>query len=71
MTRSVGLDVSQKVTAGCFVDNTGRRLWRGQCPARCGPVAAKEDARRTVFRHVFRGLATLPTLDASLRRRHW
>jgi hypothetical protein len=33
MTRLVGLDVSQKVTAGCVVDNTGRRLRRGQCPS--------------------------------------
>jgi transposase len=32
MTRFVGLDVSQKITAICVVDNAGRRLWRGQCP---------------------------------------
>jgi hypothetical protein len=32
MTRFVGLDVSQKVTAICDVDDAGRRLWRGQCP---------------------------------------
>ena len=32
MTRFVGLDVSQKLTAICVVDDTGRRLWRGQCP---------------------------------------
>lgn len=32
MTRFVGLDVSQKLTAICVVDGTGRRLWRGQCP---------------------------------------
>jgi transposase len=32
MTRFVGLDVSQKMTAICVVDNAGRRLWRGQCP---------------------------------------
>jgi len=31
MTRFVGLDVSQKLTAICVVDETGRRLWRGQC----------------------------------------
>ena len=30
MTRCVGLDVS-KLTAVCVVDETGRRLWRGQC----------------------------------------
>jgi hypothetical protein len=28
----------------------------GRDGARCGPVAAKEDARRTVFRHIARGL---------------
>ena len=31
MTRFVGLDVSQKLTALCVVNETGRRLWRGQC----------------------------------------
>ena len=31
MTRFVGLDVSQKLTAICIVDESGRRLWRGQC----------------------------------------
>src|SRR6202171_4044980 len=28
----------------------------GRDGARCGPVTAKEDARRTVFRHISRGL---------------
>ncbi len=32
MTCFVGLDVSQKMTAICVVDDAGRRLWRGQCP---------------------------------------
>ncbi len=31
MARFVGLDVWQKVTSVCVVDETGRRLWRGQC----------------------------------------
>ena len=31
MTHYIGLDVSQKLTAICIVDSTGRRLWRGQC----------------------------------------
>lgn len=31
MTHFVGLDVSQRTTAICIVDVTGRRLWRGQC----------------------------------------
>ena len=32
MTRFVGLDVSQKITAICVVVDAGRRLWRGLCP---------------------------------------
>ena len=32
MTHYIGLDVSQKMTAICIVDSSGRRLWRGQCP---------------------------------------
>ena len=31
MTHYVGLDVSQKMTAICVVDESGCRLWRGQC----------------------------------------
>jgi transposase len=31
MARFVGLDVSQKLTSICVVDDTGRRFWRGQC----------------------------------------
>lgn len=31
MTHYVGLDVSQRMTAICAVDDGGRRLWRGQC----------------------------------------
>ncbi|MGI4942615.1 MAG: IS630 family transposase, partial [Janthinobacterium lividum] len=31
MARFVGLDVSQKLTSICVVDETGRRIWRGQC----------------------------------------
>lgn len=31
MARFVGLDVSQRLTAICVVDETGRRVWRGQC----------------------------------------
>jgi transposase len=32
MTRFVGLDVSQKMTVICVVDDAGDRLWWGQCP---------------------------------------
>jgi transposase len=31
MARFVGLDVSQKLTSICVVDDADRRLWRGQC----------------------------------------
>jgi len=31
ITRFVGLDVSQELTAICVVDNSGRRVWRGEC----------------------------------------
>jgi transposase len=51
MTQFVGLDVSQKLTAICVVDETGRRLWRGQCATAPGQIErlmrlhAGEDAR--------------------------
>ena len=45
MTRFVGLDVSQKLTAICVVDDSGRRLWRGQC------ASDPEQIERTVRRH--------------------
>jgi len=32
MTRFVGLDVSQKITAICVVNDAGRRLWRASAP---------------------------------------
>lgn len=31
MTQYVGLDVSQRMTAICIVDEAGRRIWRGEC----------------------------------------
>src|SRR5271170_279497 len=45
MTHYVGLDVSQKLTAICVVDDTGRRLWRGQC------ASDPEQIERVVRRH--------------------
>ena len=51
MARFVGLDVSQKLTAICVVDETGRRLWRGQCATDPGQIErtvrghAGEDAK--------------------------
>jgi hypothetical protein len=32
MTHYAGLDVSQKETSICIVDEQGRRLWRGTAP---------------------------------------
>ncbi len=49
MTRFVGLDVSQRLTAICVVDETGRRLWRGQCATDPGQI------ERTVRRHAGEG----------------
>src|ERR1700749_142186 len=45
MARFVGLDVSQKLTSICVVDNAGRRLWRGQCHSEPEPI------ERAVRRH--------------------
>ncbi len=45
MTHYLGLDVSQKLTAICIVDDTGRRLWRGQC------TSDPEQIERVVCRH--------------------
>ena len=45
MPHYVGLDVSQKLTAICVVDDTGRRLWRGQCTSDPEPI------ERAVRRH--------------------
>jgi transposase len=45
MARFVGLDVSQKLTSVCIVDDTGRRIWRGQCA--CDP----EQIARLISRH--------------------
>jgi hypothetical protein len=36
MAQFVGLDVSQKLTSICVVDDAGRRLWRGQYPSGSG-----------------------------------
>jgi transposase len=45
MTNYIGLDVSQKMTAICVVDNAGKRIWRGQCPS------VPEQIHRAVRRH--------------------
>lgn len=38
MARFVGPDVSQKLTAICIVDETGRRVWRGRCATDPGQI---------------------------------
>jgi transposase len=40
----VGLDVSQKETEICVVDEEGRRIWRGRCPSQ--PESITEALRR-------------------------
>jgi transposase len=45
MQHYVGLDVSQKTTAICVVDEQGQRLWRGECTTDPGAIAAR------VFKH--------------------
>ena len=49
MARFVGLDVSQKLTSVCVVDEAGRRLWRGQC------TKDPERIERTVRGHAGEG----------------
>ena len=45
MTHYIGLDVSQKLTSICIVDDASRRLWRGQC------ASDPEQIERAVRRH--------------------
>jgi len=40
MPHYVGLDVSQKTTSICVVDERGRRLWRGVCATDPGAISA-------------------------------
>src|SRR5258708_37654237 len=41
MPHYVGLDVSQKTTAICVVDERGRRLWRGACVTDPAAISAR------------------------------
>jgi transposase len=41
MPHYVGLDVSQKTTSICVVDEQGRRLWRGVCTTHPDPIATQ------------------------------
>ena len=39
MPHYVGLDVSQKTTAICVVDEQGKRVWRGVCTTGPEPIS--------------------------------
>lgn len=41
MPNYVGLDVSQKTTSICVVDERGRRLWRGVCATDPDAIATR------------------------------
>ena len=45
MAQFVGLDVSQKITAVCIVDEARTRLWRGQC------LSTPEQIEATLCQH--------------------
>ena len=58
MARFVGLDVSQKLTSICVVDDAGCRLWRGQC--RSDPEAIERTVRGRAGDDASIGLETGP-----------
>lgn len=58
MTCYVGLDVSQKMTAICVVNEVGQRLWRGQC--RSMPSEIEASVRRHAGVEARIGLETGP-----------
>ena len=45
MEQFVGLDVSQKLTHVCVVDQKGSVVWRGTCPSTPDDIAATVRAR--------------------------
>ena len=64
MTQFVGLDVSDKETSVCVVDETGRSLWRGRCLSTPEAIAAMLAARAPHAERI--GLETGP-----LSTWHW
>jgi hypothetical protein len=56
MTRFVGLDVSQKLTSICVVEETGRRLWR----ASVNPIRSKSSELFKGLREMTPGLGLKP-----------
>ena len=70
MSTFVGLDVSQKTTAICVVDDEGRRLWRGQCGS--SPMAIRKVIERHAGMNACVGIETgamTPWLVHELRAR--
>lgn len=70
MTHYVGLDVSQRTTAVCVVDETGRRIWRGVCPT--SPEVIERTIRERAGEGACLGLETgplTPWLAHGLRER--
>jgi hypothetical protein len=65
MAQFVGRDISQKRTALSVVDNTGRRLWRGQCPT------APEQIEQAIRRHAGDGAAIAIASRSGSARRVW
>jgi hypothetical protein len=47
MTHYVGMDVLQRTTATCVVDEADRRIWRGMCPT--SPEAIERAVRPRVI----------------------
>src|ERR1700739_4867797 len=45
MEQYVGLDVSQKTTHLCVIDNDGKTVWRGQCASTPEDIAGTIQAR--------------------------
>ena len=58
MTHFVGLDVSQKTTAICVVDASGRRIWRGVCAS--APEVIEQALRRHAGDEARIGIETGP-----------
>jgi transposase len=54
MPHYVGLDVSQKTTAICVVDEKGKRLWRGVCTTGPEPISDR------ISKHAGRILVLMP-----------
>jgi transposase len=50
MKQYVGLDVSQRETAVCIVDQTGRIIYEGRVKSDPGALSEKEGPRRRAHR---------------------